>query len=226
MGVDAHMEGPSNRIRELREERGWSLEQLAERCNTTNQQISRLERGQRELTLRWMQRVASALGVSVVQVLPPEMTQQPFDAEEETGFHWADMDSIYVTPWPVPVSRQKAGYSPHGCAWFGLEFLARMNIDPVLCKVVEIRDSTMQVSLPNGSVALMDGGRTALVDQGLYAIEYDGDLMIRCANQRRAGWLFKAEVDDWPPVSHEDVIVHGAVVWTARMVRQKIALNS
>ena len=149
-----------------------------------------------------MERLGRALGVSPIHILPAEMTEMPFDPEEETGFHWADMHGVYVTPWPVPVSRQQAGYSPHGCAWFGLEFLARMNIDPVLCKVVEIRDSSMHVSLPNGSVALVDGARLELVDQGLlrHRVRFRPAHPLLPKETSRGKWRFEAETDDWPPV--------------------------
>ena len=95
-----------NRIRELREERGWGQHELAERCSTTNQQISRLEAGQRELTQRWMERLGSALGVNPVHILPPEMTGQPFESEEETGFEWVDMERLYEMRWGAPVRQE------------------------------------------------------------------------------------------------------------------------
>lgn len=52
---------PSNHIRTLREDRGLTQEQLAEKTGTTNQQIGRLENGERRLTWEWMQRIADAL---------------------------------------------------------------------------------------------------------------------------------------------------------------------
>lgn len=50
-----------NRIKELRRARGLTLQKLAERAGTTNQQISRLERGERRLTTDWMERLGNAL---------------------------------------------------------------------------------------------------------------------------------------------------------------------
>ena len=51
-----------NRIRELRERAGLTLDALAERAGTTNQQISHLEMGKRRLTVDWLRRTARALG--------------------------------------------------------------------------------------------------------------------------------------------------------------------
>lgn len=63
------MEWP-NRIREVREARGLSLEKLAKAVNTTKAQISRLEHGDRRLTVEWMLRLAKPLGVEPSALLP------------------------------------------------------------------------------------------------------------------------------------------------------------
>lgn len=53
-----------NRIRELRELRGLTIEELAELVGTSHQQISKLELNKRRLTVDWMQRLAKALNCS------------------------------------------------------------------------------------------------------------------------------------------------------------------
>ena len=65
---------PPNRLRELREARGWTLANLAERVGATNQQISHLELGKRQLTVDWLRRLGTALGChpwSIVERDPP-----------------------------------------------------------------------------------------------------------------------------------------------------------
>jgi phage repressor protein C with HTH and peptisase S24 domain len=51
------------KIAELRSARGWSRPALAERMGTTPQQLERLEKGQRKLTLDWIARAAQALEI-------------------------------------------------------------------------------------------------------------------------------------------------------------------
>ena len=51
----------NNRIRVLREARNLSLEGLAAKAGTTNQQISLLEAGKRRLTVDWLLRLSQAL---------------------------------------------------------------------------------------------------------------------------------------------------------------------
>jgi transcriptional regulator with XRE-family HTH domain len=64
-----------SRIRETRRARGLTLQQVAERCvpPTTAQTIGRLEQGNRTLSVAWLNRIASALGVEAAELvaLPP-----------------------------------------------------------------------------------------------------------------------------------------------------------
>lgn len=54
-----------NRIRDIRKTKGMTLAQLAEACDppTTAQTIGRLETGMRNLSLKWMERIAAALEI-------------------------------------------------------------------------------------------------------------------------------------------------------------------
>jgi XRE family transcriptional regulator, regulator of sulfur utilization len=56
-------------VRALREERGLSQERLAEAADVDDTYISGLERGQRNPTLLTVQRVASALGVTLAELM-------------------------------------------------------------------------------------------------------------------------------------------------------------
>jgi transcriptional regulator with XRE-family HTH domain len=62
-----------NRIGLLRRERGVSLTDLAKAAGTTKAQVQKLERGDRRLSLDWMDRIARALNVKVSDLLPPEV---------------------------------------------------------------------------------------------------------------------------------------------------------
>jgi transcriptional regulator with XRE-family HTH domain len=77
-----------NRVREWRQRRELSIEELARRSRTSASQISKLERGQRRLTVDWMSRLARALGCRTEDLLPTQPrapagagTSQPLDRE-------------------------------------------------------------------------------------------------------------------------------------------------
>jgi transcriptional regulator with XRE-family HTH domain len=60
----------ANRIRELRKARDWSLESLAERMDMSPSFVSRIERGERNLTLKQMDAFARAFGIQPTELHP------------------------------------------------------------------------------------------------------------------------------------------------------------
>jgi len=59
-------------IREYRKSQGLSQEKLAERVGTKHTDIGKLERGERNVTLRTLERVAQSLGIEVYQLFEDE----------------------------------------------------------------------------------------------------------------------------------------------------------
>jgi transcriptional regulator with XRE-family HTH domain len=57
------------RILELRQRLGISLSECAQNLGVSYQNLQRMERGEQNLTLRTMARVANALGVRVIDLL-------------------------------------------------------------------------------------------------------------------------------------------------------------
>ena len=68
-----------NRIRDIRKQKGWTLADLAEACDppTTPQTVGRLETGMRNLSLKWMERIAAALGVEPEVLVRSEKAAHP-----------------------------------------------------------------------------------------------------------------------------------------------------
>ena len=62
------------RVTRLREARGWSHQELAERAGIARSQVSRLEAGKLNATLRTLQAVASALSVDVPDLFERDVT--------------------------------------------------------------------------------------------------------------------------------------------------------
>lgn len=70
-----------NLIRTFREARGLSLDGLAKRIGTTNQQVSHLELGKRRLTTTWLLRLAEALECDPLELLG--ISREPSLSEQE-----------------------------------------------------------------------------------------------------------------------------------------------
>lgn len=81
----------SNRIREWRHLREWSLQQLADACGTTRAQIDKLEKGERRLTVDWMIRLAEPLGCRPADLLPLH------DATQASGMADTPAPSVFPT---------------------------------------------------------------------------------------------------------------------------------
>jgi transcriptional regulator with XRE-family HTH domain len=57
------------RIRKLRDNKGWSQEEFADSCEINRSYMGRIERGELNLTLHTMMKVATGLGISVSALL-------------------------------------------------------------------------------------------------------------------------------------------------------------
>jgi transcriptional regulator with XRE-family HTH domain len=58
-----------NRIKQLREARGWSMRKLAEKVSTSASTINKLEKGETTLNVHWMERLARIFDVSAAELL-------------------------------------------------------------------------------------------------------------------------------------------------------------
>jgi transcriptional regulator with XRE-family HTH domain len=71
-----------NRIREIRKAQGATLEQVAEKVGCSIPQVSDLERGEIQLTLHWMRKIATALAVEPADLLLREDNSGVLSIEE------------------------------------------------------------------------------------------------------------------------------------------------
>lgn len=71
-GLSADLVKVGERLRRLRKERGWKLEDLAERTNLSRAYLSRLENGERQPSLSALLHVAQAYGVAFSSLFEPE----------------------------------------------------------------------------------------------------------------------------------------------------------
>ena len=122
----------ANRIREWRLKRGLSMQALAERVDTSRQQIHKLERGERRLTEDWMRRVASILDCAPADLLSaPSAVRTGAAGFAETsrraGEEIGDMQSVsFDRDDPIPVYASAQG-GPDGTllAYEPIEFVDR-----------------------------------------------------------------------------------------------------
>jgi transcriptional regulator with XRE-family HTH domain len=92
--------GTAANIRRIRKERGLTAKEFAARIGTSAPQITRLEKGQRRLTVIWLNRIAKGLDVAINDLLNesvvPSLVSVTYEAGRDKGdeLSKADYSSI------------------------------------------------------------------------------------------------------------------------------------
>jgi transcriptional regulator with XRE-family HTH domain len=94
-------------LRQLRQEQGLTLQQVAERAHVDVSTLSRLEAGKRRLTLEHLPGLASALGVTVDDLLGPAPTAP------DPRIHAAPIRRDDLTMWPLTHREGHGGLHPY-----------------------------------------------------------------------------------------------------------------
>jgi transcriptional regulator with XRE-family HTH domain len=134
-----------NRIKELRDARGWTQEMLAERMGTSQQHLGRLERETRRLNTDWLERAARALEVRIEDLL---------DTDDEDG---PDVSAVADDATLTPIARALGTKSV--C-------LFRVDTDVVVDSGV-LQDSIIPVDKSPDAITEAKTGDVVLVAAGL-----------------------------------------------------------
>ena len=155
-------------------------------------------------------------------VLGPDEGSRPVLPASNDQFAWGDRRGKVVTPYDVPLRKGHApemvGFSPNGCASYGLEFLLTFDLNPEMCEVIEFKDNSMLPGFPAGAAGLVDLRRTDPVDGWVFVIEADRLLVRR---MRNLGGTWTAMPDNRrhkPSLWDDSFRIIGKVVWTSRVV--------
>lgn len=71
-----------NKLKDLRQRKGLTLKEVAERADTSIPQIQRLENGDRRLTTEWIERLSKALNCHPSEIVPEFSKQKEKTLEE------------------------------------------------------------------------------------------------------------------------------------------------
>jgi transcriptional regulator with XRE-family HTH domain len=144
------------RLRDLRAQRGLTLEEVATRSNIDVSTLSRLESGKRRLALDHLPRLAAALSVSTDDLL---RTPEAEDPRIRGGSHTHHL----VTYWPL--TRQGPAGGLHA---FKIRVSARRRTPP---SELPVHDGHDWMYVLSGQMLLMLGGRDFTIKSG-EAVEF------------------------------------------------------
>jgi transcriptional regulator with XRE-family HTH domain len=110
------MSQPTNRIRALRKKMGLTSKHIAERLNTTQATVTRIETGKQTLSPVWIGRFAEALGVDESEILRSVSTTERIPViggirlkkSKESPLHGAD--DIYNIPVPSRATEGRVAF--------------------------------------------------------------------------------------------------------------------
>ena len=151
--VDARVR---RRLRELRTERGLTLQQVAERAGIDISTLSRLEAGKRRMALDHIPALASALGVSADELLASSPPQDPRVRGEPLRSHG-------MTLWPLTNRGPAAGLHA-----FKVDLSAQRRTPPAVLPVHEGYD---WLYVLDGRMRLMLGTEDLTIEPG-EAVEF------------------------------------------------------
>lgn len=138
-----------HRIRELRIERGWNQDDLAERTGTTKATISKIERSMMKLSMDWVAKLAAAFGIA----------PQALVSDSHSGPRLV----------PVPIIGKIAAGNWREAIQDPVGWVAAVNVGPNAFALVP-EGTSMNKLIPDGAYVVIDPDDTALRDGKVYAV--------------------------------------------------------
>ncbi len=199
-----------NQLARIRQERGLSQQDLADKLNTTSVSIGRYEREDQRLTLPLLRRLAKVLDVSVAEI---------------TGETRAAGDHVAVPVFDLRAAAGAGAFANDAPVTQQLMFrepwLRRIASDLKQLFVIEISGDSMWETLHDGDHVLIDRGQTNPRREGLYVIRIDDMLQVKRISMHPVSKLLTVKSDNpayptYDNITPEDIAIMGRVVWIGR----------
>lgn len=209
------------RLRQFREDAKLSRPQLAAKVGAGPTTITKLEAGERQLSLDWIERLAAALGKTPRDFIAPENQVELSWIETIRGLDYAVLPSYPITAsagdGTFAVDGEPDGFHVLPLQWLKSVTRARLND---LC-VIQVSGDSMWDTLHNGDNVLVDRSRKTVARPGIYVLEADGELIVKRVQKDLETGHVKVISDNpkYPEMTVKDedrLRVVGRVVWIGR----------
>ena len=183
-------------IKAIREDRGLSQSELAKLMDTTNQTISRWERGERGITLETLDKLSSALRTTIVQILG--LTGSTLSTNSVCEIRFIDRVGKFMIDDQVFTSRSTKSDD---------------------LRAIAVEDDRMAPTFNKGDIVVVDTTEKNICVDGIFAIAVkDQGVFIT-----RSNWNYLKEVltlkndnplnDDVGETNPDDLEVVGQIIW-------------
>ena len=224
------------RLTEARRRAGLSQAQIAVELNCDRTLISHAEANRVGFSAeRWVH-AARVLGVSTDYLLgltdnptPSAALAAKLDALADPEAVAGVSAEIHQFPGTKPIGVYRLGSAAGSgaldldetiktYAWFRQEWLSRKGLIAERCGIISVEGESMEPTLPDGCVILMDRNRTRRRQDHIFVLRTDDGLIVkRLGKDEQGNWLLVSDHEDWEPVLWpKETVVIGEVKWMAR----------
>lgn len=208
----------AERLREAREDKGVTQEDLADAAGVSKQAVSKIENGGTlKPAMSTMEPIARLLGVNVRWLVDGKSPKSVGDVVADDG--WADIIGV----------RQAAAlgdgavvdeYAETHKLKFRAESLRRKHLRADRLAVLYGKGESMAPTIKNGDAILFDTSDIEPRDDKIYVISYEGTLMAKRLVELGGRWFIASDNKDDPkwrkPVAVDETRhfqIHGRVRW-------------
>lgn len=223
------METLGKRIARLRRLKKLSQASLGELCGWEKGQarIGNYERDQREPSLTDLRLLAKSLGVSLTELIEGKPTSSVEEEVSPYGYTPSVQDYALIPQYTALCSAGDGQLNDHVEVKGGLVFkrawLSRMSLREHNLHVIYAQGQSMEPTIFDGDVVLLDHSQTEPKDGRIYVIRKPGGELIikRLIQAITGGWIIRSDNDDkraFPdqPISTTDIEhiqIVGRAVW-------------
>lgn len=205
------------RLRIARERAGLTQPELAKAAGIGQGQISKLERGLRAGTTKNFE-LATATGVRqqwLVKGTGPMADPQLVDLEGDPNFPAIPLVKFKISAGVTgfQIGHLEPGSEPIA---FRLDWFQSRGYDPMKLYAIQVTGQSMETSLFEGDIIVVNTAAVEPVDGEVFALNYDGEIVVKRTIRTAGAWVLASDNPDkrrYPdkPI-HESVFVIGRVV--------------
>jgi transcriptional regulator with XRE-family HTH domain len=165
-GMQAH-----HKIADLRIRKNLTLQALAERVGTTKSQIDKLEKGERRLTVEWLQRIADALNIPISSFF--DETQSLHAAPSLNALHDTTLSAYEAPPGQRETALRAAAEPPA----FLVPLPVKGHSDPLTDTLIGIETIASHIARPPALAGVSNAYAVYMVGDSMEPRYFSGDLL-------------------------------------------------
>lgn len=223
--------GPT--IRQLRKERGLTINQLAALIESDVGNLSRLERGIQGYSDGLLKKIAGALQVPVAAFfanevdvnaeslgLVPGAFQRVGIAEQD------DPDFIQVPMVTLRLSAGVSGFQTEpdrrdgGTLGMRRNWVERSGLNPASLIAIQVKGDSMEPSLYEDDIVVINTVDTRPVDGAVFAVNYEGEAVVKRFSRDAGDWWLTSDSPDQRK-HHRKICRGDACIIIGRVVRKE-----